>query len=77
MEVEGTPHSGVLIRGATGHLWFLRDDFDQPQRIEHAELGELVKGYAEEEGREDFVGNELPEDVLEILNDLFGPLIGI
>ena len=39
-------------------------------------MHKAFSAHAEKKPIEDFIGNDLPEDILEILNDLFGPLIG-
>jgi hypothetical protein len=75
MSIKGTPHSGILYRGATGDLWFMRDDHDQATRIKNPALETLVESHLKK-AAPDFVGPDLPEDIMDILNDLFGPLIG-
>jgi hypothetical protein len=76
MAHQGTPHNGILYRGATGDLWFLRDDWKHPQKVDHSLLMERFSAHAKKAGPEDFLGSDIPQDILDILNDLFGPLIG-
>ena len=76
MAKEGTPHNGILYRGATGELWFLRDDHDHPTRVDDLRLKELFSAHVKEAASGDVVGRDLPEDIIDILNDLFGPVIG-
>ncbi len=76
MSSQGTPHGGILYRGATGELWFMRDDHQQPTRIKNSALEMLVEGYAKKASPDEFIGSDLPQDILDILNDLFGPLVG-
>lgn len=75
MAQEGTPHSGILYRGATGDLWFMRDDHDHPTRIDDPRLEPLFSAHAKRAGG-DVMGSDVPEDILDLLNDLFGPVIG-
>ena len=77
MDKEGTPHGGILYRSPTGDLYFRRDDKDEPELITKHTHKRIVEDRAKETGREDFVLHDLPEDILEFLNEEFGPLIGI
>jgi hypothetical protein len=75
MAKKGTPHSGILYRGATGDVWFMRDDHAHPTKINHPGLEKLFSAHHTKPVPEEF-GYDLPKDILDILNDLFGPLIG-
>lgn len=76
MAKKGTPQRGILYRGATGDLWFLRDDWDHPQRFNDARVQKAFSAHAEAKPLQDFMGHDVPQDILDILNELFGPLIG-
>ena len=75
MEKHG--HNGILYRGASGDLWFLRDDWDHPRRFNDERMHAAFSAHAEAKPLEDFMGNELPKEILELLDELgFGPVIG-
>ncbi len=76
MAKRGTKHRGILYRGATGDLWFLRDDWDHPRRFNDDRLKALFSTHAEKTPLEDFLGHDLPDDIIALLDKLFGPLIG-
>lgn len=76
MAPRGKKHGGILIRGATGDLWFLRDDRVRPLKARHPELKKKFDAFARRHPSKGDVGKDLPEDILDILDDLFGPLIG-
>ena len=79
----GEKHGGVLIRGATGDLYFLRDDRETPEPVirENApdaearrELKRRFEAYAQ--NHEKWVSHDIDEDILDLLDDIFGPLWG-
>jgi hypothetical protein len=75
MEKRG--QHGILYRGASGDLWFLRDDWGHPRRFNDDRVKAAFSAHAEKKPVEDFMGTDLPEDILELLKELgFGPLIG-
>jgi hypothetical protein len=39
-------------------------------------MQKAFSAHAEAKPLEDFIGTDLPEDIMKILNELFGPLIG-
>ncbi len=43
MAKRGTKHRGILYRGATGDLWFLRDDWDHPRRFNDDRLKDATR----------------------------------
>jgi hypothetical protein len=74
MEKRG--QHGILYRGASGDLWFLRDDWDHPRRFKDDQVHTAFSAHAEAKPLEDFMGTDLPENIMKILNELFGPLTG-
>ncbi|HET7466924.1 MAG TPA: hypothetical protein VFL29_09660 [Candidatus Dormibacteraeota bacterium] len=68
----GERHTGVLIRGASGDLWFLRDDHDKPVKLK-PELARKLTPLLKQHQRQ-HLAFELPPEVLEALEDVFGPL---
>ncbi len=75
MDVEGTPHSAILIRGADGRLWYMLDTDDHPIEIEKhladkvmARLGKPMPAAATDVG----------EKIAQELSEIFGiiPNIG-
>lgn len=74
LEPRDDDHTGVLIRGATGELWFLRDDYDAPRKVDNPRVVESVRNFAGKEGEQVFTFS-LPQSVLDALNEAdFGPL---
>ncbi len=70
---EKSVHAGVLISGAEGQVWWLRDDDSAPRRIEDEDLNERVKEFAEGLG-DQFMTMPLPEELFRELDAAFGPL---
>jgi len=66
-------HAGVLISGAEGQVWWLRDDDSAPRRIEDEDLAERVKEFAEGLG-DQFMTMPLPEELFRELDKAYGPL---
>jgi hypothetical protein len=79
MDVKrGEPrHYGTLMRGATGELWFFRDDYEAPKRVDEEIRDEEVRNNLNsllERLEEQPIRVGLPEDINDILEDIFGPL---
>lgn len=78
MQPVSGKHDGVLFRGPTGDLWFLRYEDDQPRKIDNPDLKSKVEAYMQQTNQE--VASELPADIIadleELLKAFFGPLIG-
>ena len=68
----GERHTGVLIRGASGDLWFLRDDHKKPVKIKPTLTKKLKPLLKQHQGQH--LTFELPHEVLEELEEVFGPL---
>ena len=69
-------HAGVLISGATGRVFWIRDDDDTPKEILHEEQEDLLEGaqaFAEGRGNQ-FMTMPLPEELFQLLDAAFGPL---
>ncbi len=63
----GPPQSGgVLIRGATGHLWFMRRDGDDPVRIDDDDLERRMTEFVERQPQ-GMMSFPIPEDIREML----------
>jgi hypothetical protein len=73
MAKKGTPHSGVLYRSPTGDMYFMRDNFKKPRKLDPA-LSERVQ-MAGRKSKE-YASFHLPKSILDELEELFGPLIG-
>jgi len=76
MSEDEPKHNGFLIRGSTGQLWFLRDDFEAPQPVEASAIHEIVNNFAPID-QQDQMGLffDLPKQVIEELESAnFGPL---
>ena len=67
----GKRHTGVLIRGASGDLWFMRDDHKRPVKIK-PKLAKTLQSKLKKQKQH--VTFPLPQDVLDALEDAFGPL---
>ena len=74
MQPHNGDHDGIVYKGASGDLWFLRDDWDKPRKIQHAQLKTLISSHMQQSGQP--FADRFPQDILDILNGLFGPLIG-
>jgi hypothetical protein len=62
----GRPRSGgVLIRGATGHLWFMRSDGD-PVQIKDDELEHRMREFVEGQPQ-GMMSFPMPEDIRQML----------
>jgi hypothetical protein len=73
-ESEDEPlHQGVLIQGASGDVYFIRDDYEAPVRVESREVIEKTNAFSEQM-REQFMASPLPEDLFKELDAAFGPL---
>ena len=76
---RGKTHTGTLIVGApTGDFYFLRDQ-ESPRKIRKgSKLDKRLRQYFKTKPREKAtvtdLRNDLPEDILELLEDSFGPL---
>ena len=66
-------HAGVLISGAGGGVWWLRDDDSAPIEIEDRELAERVQAFAAGLGGQ-FMTTPLPEALFKQLDAAYGPL---
>jgi hypothetical protein len=80
MATKGTQPVGILYRTPTGDLYFRADYQDEPHLIP-ADKKKVIEARAKEKGLAHFVENDLPEDVLKLINDLlselgFGPVVG-
>lgn len=67
-----TEHGGILIRGADGSLWFMRDDADAPVRVS-SELSEKINSLLEPETAQ-LLSFPLNEEAVEALASEFGEL---
>jgi hypothetical protein len=71
-------HHGALIRGATGDLWFLRDDSELPVRVEdmitNRDVWKRLNDLLPKGPEEQLLTVGLPQEVNDILEDIFGPL---
>jgi hypothetical protein len=69
----GAGHLGILLQGANGSLWFMRDDSNGPERVpkKTAERikGLLGKGYADK-----LLSYPLSSAVIAALNVAYGPI---
>jgi len=66
-------HKGILFRGANGSLWFMRDDYNAPVRLDKATTAEIDKAM----GRKPPIGwlnTKLSRNVIAILNRHYGPI---
>jgi len=68
-------HVGALIRGATGELWFLRDDFEAPKPVENPEVAHRLNTLLPKEQEEQLFTFPMPQQVLDALEADFGPLL--
>jgi hypothetical protein len=75
MENPERKHSGILYRSPNGDLYFRANYEDQPHRIPD-DRKHVVEDAAKKKGQAHFVENDLPDDILELLNDLYGDLFG-
>lgn len=79
MAPKGKQHTGSLIVGApTGDYYFLRDN-DSPRKIRKgSKLEKGLRRYFKtkplEKATVNDLRNDLPEDILELLEEAFGPL---
>ncbi len=69
-------YGAILIRGANGHLWFMRSDSDEPRSIDDEELESQLSGIAQAqpEGGEGTFTFPLPADVKQRLERNVGPV---
>jgi hypothetical protein len=79
MEQKGGKHThgGILIRGATGALWFMRDDDTAPHELKDPELVRRITGFIGKEPEEQQLGFPLSDEAIEALSAAYGPLIGV
>lgn len=68
---RGEEHGGLLIRGADGSLWFMRDDATEPVRLEDDVAKDLDR-FLEEGTQAQFSG--LSPEAIEILRKRFANL---
>lgn len=79
MAAKGKQHTGTLIVGApTGDYYFLRDQ-ESPRKIRKgSKLEKSLRRYFRakplEKATVNDLRNDLPEDILELLEAAFGPL---
>jgi hypothetical protein len=71
MAKKGTPPSGILYRSPTGDLWFLFNSWDHPRKVTNAALKRAFSAHAKKAAPKDLIGNTLPQEMLDILEDLF------
>jgi hypothetical protein len=67
----GVEHKGLLIRGADGGLWFMRDDSNAPEKVDEAmtnRINNVLQNISQKEG-----ANVLPQAAIDILRERFGP----
>ena len=61
-------HDGLLIRGADGRLFFMRDDANEPVEVKLEEdIAEDINSQLDEAGHGEFTG--LPPGVQDVLRD--------
>ena len=76
---RGKKHSGTLIVGApTGDFYFLRDD-ERPKKIpKDSKLEKRLRQYFKTKPLEKAtvadLRNDLPQDILDLIEDFIGPL---
>lgn len=79
MEQKGgrAEHGGIIIRGATGELWFMRDDFDAPRKVEDPDLLKRLSGFLDRQAEQQQFGFPLPDEIMDGVEAAFGPVIGV
>ncbi len=77
MAPRAKQRGGILIRGATGELYAMRHGDPRPRKIrQDSKLAKAFETHARKNPPTGGARSDLPEDVLELLEDLFGPLSG-
>jgi hypothetical protein len=69
----GEGHLGFLLQGATGDLWFMRDDSRGPERVDK-ETAERIKGLMGKEYQEKLLSYPLDPAVISLLSAKYGPI---
>jgi hypothetical protein len=64
-------HRGILIRGSNGDLWFMRDDYPDPVRVDPALTNQINQAL----GAQSKWLNPPLAPVITILDPTYGPLI--
>jgi hypothetical protein len=78
MAPRAKQRGGILIRGATGELYAMRHGDPRPRKIgKNSKLAKAFEAHVRKNPPTVFARSDLPEDVLELLEDLFGPLSGL
>jgi hypothetical protein len=69
----GAGHLGILLQGANGSLWFMRDDSNGPARVEK-ETAARIKGLLGKEYEDKLLSYPLSSAVIGLLNAAYGPI---
>jgi len=68
-----TGHQGVLVRGADGSLWFMRDDWNAPKRLDQATTDKINQLTANLYQQKQFT-YPLPQVVIDVLDGKYPPI---
>jgi hypothetical protein len=66
-------HLGILLQGANGSLWFMRDDSNGPTRVPE-ETADRIKGLLGKEYQDKLLSYPLSSAVIGLLNVAYGPI---
>jgi hypothetical protein len=66
-------HLGILLRGANGSLWFMRDDSNRPEKVDK-ETADKINGLMGPEYQEKLISFPLSKAVIALLNAKYGPI---
>jgi hypothetical protein len=66
-------HLGILLRGADGSLWFMRDDSNGPEKVDE-DTAEQINRLMGRKYEEKLVSYPLSDAVIGILNAAYGPI---
>jgi hypothetical protein len=69
----GKGHLGILLRGATGQLWFMRDDSKGPEKVDK-ETAARINDLMGKEYEELLISYPLSNAVIGLLNEKYGPI---
>lgn len=76
MAPRGKPARGMVMRGADGDFYVLRANHKAPRKIRKGSaLDKALRAHARTHPSAE-PANDLPEDILELLEAMFGPLSG-
>jgi hypothetical protein len=68
-----TGHLGFLLRGASGDLWFMRDDSKQPDKVDK-ELADRINDLMGKQYEDKVLSYPLSPAVIGLLNTAYGPI---